>query len=139
MYQSSTVAAVSLGILVTGLWLRSWFSVPLALAGLVFAAYLYAVIEKRAFDKPTFFSQLALFLIGSITVAAAYGGFREVLAESAQIEPNLVVVIGGFIVLPMFAVMGFSMVCCSVFSKRLAHKWLVYLAEGKKRSNEKLF
>lgn len=139
MYESGTVAAISLGILGSGLWLQSPFMVPLGIAGLVFALYLYAAIEKNVFDKPTIISQLALFLVGATTLFACYGGFRELLVESARDEPNLVVVIGGFIVLPMIAVMGFAMACCSLFSKRLSHQWLVYLAEGRKRSNEPLF
>ena len=68
-----------------------------------------------------------------------WGSIQAVIAESGVDEPNIVFVIGGFILVPMMALYGIAMTCCSVASKTASHSFLMYFTTEPSRYNQKLF
>lgn len=132
MFRARTIAIPSIVLLVIPLIQRAWVMVSLLCGLLVLAAYVALAIERETIKSPSFFSQLSLFVIGALMLLSCYLGFGHVLEESAGEDPELIIVIGGFILFPMLSVMGAAMAICSMASKNASHAWLKYLARKPK-------
>ena len=59
-------------------------------------------------------------------------GIGHVLDETAVDNPDLIIVIGGFMLFPLLSLMGIAMAGCSIASKNASHDWLKYLAKKPK-------
>jgi len=132
MFRARTIAIPSIVLLVIPLAQRAWIPISLLSGMLVLATYVALAIERETFKSPSFFSQLSLFVIGALLLLSCYLGLGHVVEESAGEDPELVIVIGGFILFPILAVMGAAMAICSIASKNASHAWLKYLARKPK-------
>ena len=122
-----------------GTLVGAWGIVSFGVCSAAFALYLFFAVERKAIPSPSLYSQFALFVMGVSVVFSAYRSIQVIISESGADEPNLVLVIGGFILVPIMALYGIAMTCCSVASKTASHGLLMYFATEPSRYSQKLF
>ena len=132
MFRAKTLAILSLVLLIISILQQAWIPVSMISAVLVVAIYLALAIEKEISKSPSPLSQLTLFTIGALLILSSYMGIGHVLDEAAVDNPDLIIVIGGFILFPLLSLMGIAMAGCSIASKNASHDWLKYLAKKPK-------
>ena len=139
MYDSSQVAAVSIILTAIGVVFWDWTYVSLGFAGSAFAFYILFGLDEKRIRTPSIVSQLVLLAMGASILVSAYAGLQGTIAEANNTLPNMVVVILGFILMPMIAIGGIICACCALVSKKASHQLLVYFATEPARLKEKLF
>ena len=139
MYDSSHVAAVSILLLGFGLVFGDWSFLAMGTGGSAFAFYILFALDEKRIIVPSFVSQLVLFAMGVAVLVAAYLGIQGVIGEANDSTPNMVIVILGFILMPLLAIGGAITTCCSLCSKQWSHDLLYYFATEPTRLKEKIF
>ena len=132
MFRAKTLAILSIVFLIISILQQGWIRVSMISALLVVAIYLALAIEKEIIKSPSPLSQLSLFTIGALLILSSYMGIGHVLDETAVDNPDLIIVIGGFMLFPLLSLMGIAMAGCSIASKNASHDWLKYLAKKPK-------
>lgn len=132
MFRARTFAILSIALLIIAIVQQGWIRIPLISALLILAMYLALAVERGVINSPSLFSQISLLTVGALLILSAYMGIGHVLDQTKLDNPDLIIVIGGFILFPLLSLMGVAMAGCSIVSKNASHDWLKYLAKKPK-------